>query len=488
MMTNIDIKVTGAHASVVRRTGILTTGMVGATATFAFDALWDGLTKAAVFRCRGVTWDQAQWEGSTVRIPPEVLVEGDLYAGVEGWTSDGKLVVPTVWTRAGYVNPGANASGDPSTDPSLPVWAQHQAMIGDLDRLGTTDKASLVAAINEVLSKSGGAVDEAEVQRMVEEYLVEHPPKVTETDPTVPDWAKQSTKPSYTAEEVGALPDTTKIPSTADDVGALPATTFIPETAADVGAITAPATATVGQTIVVKEVDENGKPISWECADVGNDEETPFASVTMTGVIYPVLAYADNVITLDATDLDGRTVTLRKADYSDGVCTKLAATETAGQYTVYNMDGTVGLGSYINLTNFAASFSEWVVDAADADAMSISGLSVFEYLKIRVAAPRFVTHGSRDGFMIWYQSTRHPNIVFTTPYQFAGQAFKGVYEMKPYDLVEGKMVLDQNYVSSAVKNGINHVNKLIDYATPSDTLKFGHYAIPVGTRLEVWGR
>ena len=34
----------------------------------------------------------------------------------------------------------------------------------------------------------------------------------TETDPTVPDWAKQPNKPVYTASEVGALPDTTKIP------------------------------------------------------------------------------------------------------------------------------------------------------------------------------------------------------------------------------------------------------------------------------------
>ena len=35
----------------------------------------------------------------------------------------------------------------------------------------------------------------------------------TETDPTVPSWAKQSTKPSYTANEVGALPSNTHIPS-----------------------------------------------------------------------------------------------------------------------------------------------------------------------------------------------------------------------------------------------------------------------------------
>lgn len=40
----------------------------------------------------------------------------------------------------------------------------------------------------------------------------------TETDPTVPAWAKQSTKPSYTATEVGALPDDTFIPTNVSDL------------------------------------------------------------------------------------------------------------------------------------------------------------------------------------------------------------------------------------------------------------------------------
>lgn len=40
----------------------------------------------------------------------------------------------------------------------------------------------------------------------------------TETDPTVPAWAKNATKPSYTASEVGALPSTTKIPSKTSDL------------------------------------------------------------------------------------------------------------------------------------------------------------------------------------------------------------------------------------------------------------------------------
>ena len=39
-----------------------------------------------------------------------------------------------------------------------------------------------------------------------------------ETDPTVPAWAKQPNKPSYTAQEVGALPAGTKIPAKTSDL------------------------------------------------------------------------------------------------------------------------------------------------------------------------------------------------------------------------------------------------------------------------------
>ncbi len=40
----------------------------------------------------------------------------------------------------------------------------------------------------------------------------------TETDPTVPEWAKAATKPSYTASEVGALPADTEIPTALSDL------------------------------------------------------------------------------------------------------------------------------------------------------------------------------------------------------------------------------------------------------------------------------
>lgn len=43
---------------------------------------------------------------------------------------------------------------------------------------------------------------------------------VEETDPTVPSWAKQPNKPTYTASEVGALPSTTVIPTVPTKVSA----------------------------------------------------------------------------------------------------------------------------------------------------------------------------------------------------------------------------------------------------------------------------
>ena len=57
----------------------------------------------------------------------------------------------------------------------------------------TTSLQNLLNAVN-ALPEAGGSI-------------------VTETDPTVPAWAKAAEKPTYTAQEVGALPDTTAIPS-----------------------------------------------------------------------------------------------------------------------------------------------------------------------------------------------------------------------------------------------------------------------------------
>lgn len=138
---------------------LLTAGMSKAvTVQFVFSPEWDGLTKTAVFSNGKTTVDvlAANWDGDTVPVPHEVLAVPGRHArvGVYGADESG-VVLPTVWVSLGKVQPGADPSGDASADPSLPVWAQLQKQIGDLDDLQTYNKGNLVDAINEARSSGG---------------------------------------------------------------------------------------------------------------------------------------------------------------------------------------------------------------------------------------------------------------------------------------------------------------------------------------------
>ena len=125
---------------------------------FVFSPEWGGLTKTAVFSNGKTTVDvlAANWDGDTVPVPHEVLAVPGRHArvGVYGADESG-VVLPTVWVSLGKVQPGADPSGDASADPSLPVWAQLQNQIGDLDDLQTYNKGNLVDAINEARSSGG---------------------------------------------------------------------------------------------------------------------------------------------------------------------------------------------------------------------------------------------------------------------------------------------------------------------------------------------
>ena len=138
---------------------VKTAGMAKAVSVeFAFSSDWDGLTKTAVFSNGKTTVDvlAANWDGDTVPVPHEVLAVPGRHArvGVYGADESG-VVLPTVWVSLGKVQPGADPSGDASADPSMPVWAQLQSQIGDLDDLQTYNKGNLVDAINEARSSGG---------------------------------------------------------------------------------------------------------------------------------------------------------------------------------------------------------------------------------------------------------------------------------------------------------------------------------------------
>ena len=175
-MAELRIFVDGTRA-VIRRPLDLTAGMVGVTAVFEFSCHWSGLLKTAVFRTDDVAKDVLV-RGNRAVIPAEVLaVPGKkLYIGVYGTSTDGSLAIPTRWVCVDRIYSGANPSGDTTTDPALPVWAQLRGQIGDLDRLQTANRESLVEAINALArTGGGGAVTEEAVRSAVADYLKEHP-------------------------------------------------------------------------------------------------------------------------------------------------------------------------------------------------------------------------------------------------------------------------------------------------------------------------
>lgn len=170
-----EVRVSGCRCETVRLEPI-PRGIVGAVVAVEYtDPAWDSPRKTVVFR--GAATKDVLDAGNEIVIPSEVVSKagGSLYMGVYGVDAENHVAIPTIWTELGVIQGAATPSGDASTAPSLPVWAQIQAMVGDLGTLDTEAKSDLVAAINEALTK-GGEIAPAEVQRIVEDYLKANPP------------------------------------------------------------------------------------------------------------------------------------------------------------------------------------------------------------------------------------------------------------------------------------------------------------------------
>ena len=310
-------------------------GIVGATVSIEYmDSAWDGLRKTVVFRS-AVTKDVLA-AGNEVVVPAEVVSRAGvyLYMGVYGVDAANNVVIPTIWAEIGLVNGAAAPSGDTSTNPSLPVWAYIQGMIGNLDDLNTAAKSSLVAAVNEALTKGGGEVDPATVHKIVDDYLKANPPSagadgkdgITPTIGENGNWYLGDTdtgKPSRG--ENGAVPDiqigtVTTLPAGSDATASMGGTAEnpllnlgIPRGADGQGGGSGGTdislgltSATVGQTIKVKAVDTDGKPTAWEAAESGEKWEK------IAEIIIPDDAEESNALTIDK-DINGQPFSLLKA-------------------------------------------------------------------------------------------------------------------------------------------------------------------------------
>ena len=80
--------------------------------------------------------------------------------------------------------------------------------VGQILEIETVDesgKPKTYKAVNKPIG--GGEVTDEQISNAVDNYMAANP--IEESDPTVPEWAKQPEKPTYTASEVGAEPSGT---------------------------------------------------------------------------------------------------------------------------------------------------------------------------------------------------------------------------------------------------------------------------------------
>lgn len=170
-MPEIKIKIRDKRAG---GTGTVICGNSDYTVAWDLDQEWEPYsTKTMRVNLADGTYQDVVFTGNTAALP--VL-------STPGWASVG-LYAGDLHTSRGAdlrVLPSVTTPGGAPADPPESVYNQ----------------------LMELIRGMGGASEE-DIAKAVASYLTEHP--VTETDPTVPAWAKEDSKPTYTAAEVGAL-------------------------------------------------------------------------------------------------------------------------------------------------------------------------------------------------------------------------------------------------------------------------------------------
>lgn len=182
------------------------------TAAFHFmTSDWDGLTKYAHFSNGSEKYDIKLIDDVISADKHLNFTEGEWTLWVHGESfENGKLKqrIPTNEVTFHVQSTGTTETGNPFPSAVPSVTEQIMAEIGKLDELKTVNKQTLVDAINEAFRAAGGEISPEQIAAAVEQHLKDNPIGgdfiTEETDPTVPEWAKQPEKPTYTAEEIGA--------------------------------------------------------------------------------------------------------------------------------------------------------------------------------------------------------------------------------------------------------------------------------------------
>ena len=152
--------------------------------------------------------DIANAEGD---VGTDIMVTTDGFVGDKDSNSDYDTEWSDVQGGSGNVNSVNGKTGDVILNANdvgaLPANTEYQSPINDLESIRSGAQSGATA-----YQKPNTGIPSTDLSSAVQVSLRKADSALqTETDPTVPSWAKQSSKPTYTAQEVGALPDDTPL-------------------------------------------------------------------------------------------------------------------------------------------------------------------------------------------------------------------------------------------------------------------------------------
>lgn len=240
-----DINITVAHKVAVSDTTTIVCDNSDYTVHWALDEEWrayDTKTMRTIYM--DGTFTDRVFSGNEIALPV-VTVPGAVQIGL--FAGDIRTSRVAILRALPSVRSAAGAPADPTPD----VYDQLMELIKGL-----------------------GGVDPDDIAKAVADYLAAHP--IEETDPTVPEWAKAETKPTYSAAEVGAIAQadlqaaTNAALAQAKASGAFngPAGPAGPQGPAGApgkdGAGMDVTGATVDQIAKIAAVSESGVPTAWE--------------------------------------------------------------------------------------------------------------------------------------------------------------------------------------------------------------------------------
>ena len=207
-------------------------------------------------------------------------------------------------------------------------------------------------------------------------------PDWNETDPTVPDWAKASTKPRYTASEVGAAPA-----SHAEDSNIH---------------VTDTERATWNESVLLTNIAAAlPTSIRWKSVTYGNGK---FVAVAESS---DIVAYSTDGITWTQTTLP-TSIRWWSVTYGDG---KFVAVAYSGSIAAYSTDGitwtqtTLPTSAYLGSVTYGNGKFVAVAESSDIAAYSADGITWTQSTLPASANWRSVTYGSGKFVAVTYNNS-----------------------------------------------------------------------------------